>query len=54
MGLDRPTGKVEKKQTELTGYKLAQHIHFLRAKIEEADAKEAGSLPCSRSRQVIR
>ena len=41
MGLDKPSRKIEKKETELTGYESAQHKRFVRAEIEEAKAKEA-------------
>ncbi len=41
MGLDKPSRKIEKKETELTGYESAQHKRFVRAEMEEAKAKEA-------------
>ena len=42
MGLNKPARKIEKKETELTGYESAQHKRFLRAEAEEAEAKKAG------------
>ena len=41
MGLDKPARKIEKKETELSGYESARRKRFLRAEAEE-EAKKAG------------
>ena len=43
MGLDKPARKIEKKETELTGYESAQRRRFLRAEAEDDEVREAGS-----------
>ena len=45
MGLNRPTRKIEKKQSELTGYESAQRKRFLRAEAEETEARDASDTP---------
>ena len=42
MGLDSPSRKIEKKQSELTGYESAQRKRFLRAEAEDDEVREAG------------
>ena len=42
MGLDKPERKIEKRETELTGYKSAQRKRFLRAEAEDDEGREAG------------
>ena len=42
MGLDKPARKIEKKETELTGYESAQRRRFLRAEAEDDVDREAG------------
>jgi hypothetical protein len=42
MGLDRPSRKIEKKESELTGYESAQRKRFLRAEAEDDEVREAG------------
>ena len=42
MGLDRPSRKFEKKESELTGYESAQRKRFLRAEAEDDEVREAG------------
>ena len=42
MELDKPARKIEKKETELTGYESAQRRRFLRAEAEDDEVKEAG------------
>ena len=42
MGLDKPGRKIEKKETELTGYESAQRKRFLRAQAEDDVVTEAG------------
>ena len=42
MGLDKPARKIEKKETELTGYESAQRKRFLRAQAEDDVVTEAG------------
>jgi hypothetical protein len=42
MGLDRPSRKIEKKESELTGYESAQRKSFLRAEAEDDEVREAG------------
>ena len=41
MGQDKLARKIEKEETELTGYESAQHRRFLRAETEAAEANEA-------------
>ncbi|QNI90750.1 hypothetical protein SynBOUM118_00379 [Synechococcus sp. BOUM118] len=42
MGLDKPERKIEKRETELTGYESAQRKRFLRAEAEDDEVREAG------------
>ena len=42
MRLDRPSRKIEKKESELTGYESAQRKRFLRAEAEDDEVREAG------------
>ena len=42
MGLDKPERKIEKRETELTGYESAQRKRFLRAEAENDEVREAG------------
>ena len=42
MGLDKPARKIEKNETELTGYESAQRRRFLRAEAEDDEGREAG------------
>ena len=42
MGLDKPARKIEKKETELTGYESAQRKRFLRAQAEDDVVTKAG------------
>jgi hypothetical protein len=42
MGLDRPSRKIEKKESELTDYESAQRKRFLRAEAEDDEVREAG------------
>ena len=42
MGLDKPARKIEKKESELTGYESAQRKRFLRAEAKEETQAEAG------------
>ena len=42
MGLDKPARKIEKKETELTGYESAQRRRFLGAEAEDDKVREAG------------
>ena len=42
MGLDKPARKIEKKESELTGYESAQRKRFLRAEAEDDEVREAG------------
>ena len=37
-----PARKIEKKETELTGYESAQRRRFLRAEAEDDEVREAG------------
>ena len=41
MGLDKPERKIEKRETELTGYESAQRKPFLRAEAEDDEGSEA-------------
>ena len=45
MGLDKPERKIEKQETELTGYESAQRKRFLRAEAEEEDVRDAAETP---------
>ena len=42
MGLDTPERKIEKRETELTGYESAQRKRFLRAEADDDEVWEAG------------
>ena len=42
MGLDKPARKIERRETELTGYESAQRKRFLRAEAEDDEGREAG------------
>ena len=42
MGLYKPARKIEKKETELTGYESAQRKRFLRAEAEDDEGRKAG------------
>ena len=42
MGLDKPSRKTEKKETELTGYESAQRKRFLRAEAEDDEGRKVG------------
>ena len=42
MGLDKPELKIEKRETELTGYESAQRKRFLRTEAEDDEGREAG------------
>jgi hypothetical protein len=42
MGLDKPERKIEKRETELTGYESAQRKRFLRTEAEDDEGREAG------------
>jgi len=41
-GHNKPARKIEKKETELTGYESAQRKRFLRAQAEDDVVTEAG------------